>query len=102
MPDRGASVLFPAQSRGTSIARQRGLKRIGCIVRGVRPRGFWRKAHQHTLRPSIGLQTEVGATVMQQVEFHIAPASAQLKLPLGFAVWRVSAALDERRARSGQ
>jgi hypothetical protein len=56
-------------------AQQLGLERTRLIHWRVVPSGQRRQAHQYAFNSGAGLQATEGSSVMDQVEFHVAPAS---------------------------
>src|SRR6202044_1250613 len=60
-----------------------GGTRLGMPV--VVPSHQRRQGHQNRFGAAAGLQTEQGAAVVNQIEFHVAAAPIQLKAPLALA-----------------
>src|SRR5690606_27522954 len=57
----------------------------GLRVPVVAPGHQRRQGHEDGLGAAAGLQSEYGAAIVDEVEFHVAPAAIELELPLAFA-----------------
>ena len=64
---------------------------------GSGPRRQRRQRHQDGFRIAAGHQTELGAAVVDQVEFDVAAAALELPGALGLSVRLVAAPLDDRQ-----
>src|SRR5882757_7064237 len=79
---------------------QAGIQQFGfrCFRRRmiiVTPARAWRQAHQDAFRTTLGLQAKEGPTVMDQVEFHIAPPPDLLPFFFPFAIRHILSFQDD-------
>src|SRR5690606_29588719 len=71
---------------------------LGCRDHtGSGPGDQWRQRHQDRVRVAAGLEAELGAAVVQQVELHVAPAPLQLIGALGVGPGAIHVPRDQPR-----
>ena len=65
----------------------------------IPPPGERRQRHEDGFGPSTSRQAKARASIVQEIEFHVASPSQELELTLPFAVRLVAASLDDRKIR---